>query len=259
MLFDFDKTIIECDSDDWVIQNLGFTELFNTLLPTMPYNSLMDRIMGELHSQGTTIQDIAEWLINVPLSPNITHAIKSAYASGCDLRIVSNANTFFIETILKHNGVLHCFSEINTNPVSIEEDGRLKILPYHDFNSSSHGCNLCPPNLCKGLVLRRIQASSVKKRFVYVGDGKNDYCPSLKLTTIDYVMPRKHLPLWDAICSDPTLISASIHEWEDANELGRMLINLITTLMMKPNHDLAFEDYVSGDCKSSYDSAHGSS
>ena len=41
VVFDFDKTIIDVDSDNWVIDELGFTELFNQLLHTMPWNSLM--------------------------------------------------------------------------------------------------------------------------------------------------------------------------------------------------------------------------
>lgn len=41
VVFDFDKTIIDCDSDNWVVDELGFTDLFNKLLPTMPWNSLM--------------------------------------------------------------------------------------------------------------------------------------------------------------------------------------------------------------------------
>lgn len=40
-VFDFDKTIIDCDSDNWVVDELGATDLFNQLLPTMPWNSLM--------------------------------------------------------------------------------------------------------------------------------------------------------------------------------------------------------------------------
>ena len=67
----------------------------------------------------------------------------------CDLRIVSDANMFFIETILKHLGIREYFSEINTNPGYVNEEGRLRILPYHDFNKASHGCTLCPPNMCK--------------------------------------------------------------------------------------------------------------
>lgn len=41
VVFDFDKTIIDLDSDNWVVDELGFTDLFNQLLPTMPWNSLM--------------------------------------------------------------------------------------------------------------------------------------------------------------------------------------------------------------------------
>lgn len=43
VVFDFDKTIIDLDSDNWVIDELGATDLFNRLLPTMPWNSLMVR------------------------------------------------------------------------------------------------------------------------------------------------------------------------------------------------------------------------
>jgi pyridoxal phosphate phosphatase PHOSPHO2 len=43
VVFDFDKTIIDVDSDNWVIDELGFTESFNQLLPSMPWNSLMVR------------------------------------------------------------------------------------------------------------------------------------------------------------------------------------------------------------------------
>jgi len=41
VVFDFDKTIVDVDSDNWVLDELGFTDLFNQLLPTMPWNTLM--------------------------------------------------------------------------------------------------------------------------------------------------------------------------------------------------------------------------
>lgn len=108
-------------------------------------------MMTELHNRGKTIEDIEECLKKVPLHPSIASSIESAHAFGCDLRVVSDANVCFIETILKHHGILDCFSEINTNPSLIDEQGRLRILPYHDFNTSSHGCKICPPNMCKVL------------------------------------------------------------------------------------------------------------
>ncbi|XP_043721660.1 inorganic pyrophosphatase 1-like [Telopea speciosissima] len=252
VVFDFDKTIIDCDSDNWVVDNLGFTQLFNELLATMPWNSLMDRMMRELHSQGITIEQIEDVLKRAPLHPRIITAIKSAHALGCDLRILSDANLFFIETILKHHGLMDYFSEINTNPGFVDEEGRLRICPFHDFTSSPHHCNLCPPNMCKGLVIERIQASVFaegKKRFIYLGDGKGDYCPSLKLNEGDRVMPRKNFPLWDLICSNPLLIKAEIHEWSNGEELERILLHLINMITIEESSNSISTQFISGDCK----------
>jgi pyridoxal phosphate phosphatase PHOSPHO2 len=138
-------------------------------------------MMKELHAQGKTMEDVVEVLKRIPIHPRVVPAIKAAHALGCvyiyniythihlcfrffvfvkqcnemnslnrcDLRVVSDANLFFIETILKHLGLSDYFSEINTNPSFVDEEGRLRIFPYHDFHKSPHGCTLCPPNMCK--------------------------------------------------------------------------------------------------------------
>jgi len=41
VIFDFDSTIIECDSDNWVLDDTALTEKFYQLLPTIPWNPLM--------------------------------------------------------------------------------------------------------------------------------------------------------------------------------------------------------------------------
>uniref|UniRef100_A0A3Q7FXA3 Uncharacterized protein n=1 Tax=Solanum lycopersicum TaxID=4081 RepID=A0A3Q7FXA3_SOLLC len=82
VVFDFDKTIIDLDSDNWVIDELGATDLFNRLLPTMPWNSLM-----ELHDQGKTIDEIEQVLKRVPVIPRVVAAIKAAHTFGYGLVI----------------------------------------------------------------------------------------------------------------------------------------------------------------------------
>ncbi|PON50420.1 Pyridoxal phosphate phosphatase-related [Parasponia andersonii] len=230
VVFDFDRTIIDGDSDRWVITEMGLTQLFNELRPTMPWNSLMDRMMMELHSQGKTSSDIAECLRKAAIHPHIIAAIKSAHVLGCELRIISDANQFYIETILEHHDLLGYFSRISTNPTFIDEEKRLKIFPFHDL-SSPHGCDLCPPNMCKGLVIDQIRASTSEswRKFIYLGDGNGDFCPTLKLAKGDHVMPRKNYPLWKRICSNQTLIKAKIHEWSNGEELEEILLHLINT------------------------------
>ncbi|XVF26930.1 hypothetical protein REPUB_Repub14bG0062700 [Reevesia pubescens] len=256
VILDFDKTIIDCDSDNWVVDELGATELFNQLLPIMPWNSLMDRMMKELHSQGTKIEDIVAVLKRTPIHPRIIQAIKSAHALGCDLKIVSDANVFFIETILEHHGLKECFSEINTNPSFVDEESRLRIFPHHDFTKSPHGCHHpCPPNMCKGIVVERIQASlSIEdnKTIIYMGDGLGDFCPSLKLGDGDYVMPRKDFPVWDLICKNRRLIKSEVCEWRNGEEFERVLRNLISRISIDKNHNTGDTNQIqmySVDCK----------
>ncbi|CAL1360710.1 unnamed protein product [Linum trigynum] len=231
VIFDFDQTIVDVDSDNWVIGELGFTDLANHLLPTMPWNSVMDKMTREMHEQGKTIDDIVGALKRVPVVSNIISAIKSAHALGCELRVLSDANLFFIETVLEHLGVRSYFSEINTNSGSVDEEGRLRISPYHDFTRASHGCTLCPPNMCKGLIMERIQASIAKeastKKFIYVGDGIGDYCPSMKLKESDFLMPRKNFPLLGLISKNPVVVKAEMHEWIDGDQLERLLVATI--------------------------------
>ncbi|PIN18558.1 putative haloacid dehalogenase-like hydrolase [Handroanthus impetiginosus] len=250
VVFDFDKTIIELDSDNWVVDELGATDLFNELLPTMPWNSVMDRMMRELHAQGKTIEDIKEVLRSAPIHPRVVPAIKKAYALGCDLRILSDANMFFIETILDHLGIRNCFSEINSNPGYVDEEGRLRISPYVDFHSSPHGCtNPCPPNMCKGMIIARIQASIAKegkKRMIYLGDGIGDFCPSLKLKEGDFMMPRKNFPVWDLISQNPTRLRAEIYGWTDGEELEQVLLKLIEKISVEERNSIQL---LTADCK----------
>lgn len=234
VVLDFDRTIIDDDSDRWVINETGLTDLFNQLRATMPsWTSLMDRMMEELHSKGITTDKIANCLKTAFLSPNIVSAIKSAHSLGCDLRIISDANLFYIQTILEHHNILGCFSQINTNPTFVDEKGRLCITPFHDSTTlPPHDCQLCPSNMCKGLVIDRIRGSlpESETRFIYVGDGAGDYCPTLKLEGGDFVMPRKNYPLWNRICSDPKLVHAKVHDWSNGEELESILLNLVNKL-----------------------------
>ena len=109
VVFDFDRMLIDEDSNRWVVTQMGLTSLFNELRSTLPWNSLMDRMMRELHSQGKTIDDITECLNRTPIHPRVIATIKLARALGCDLRIISDANQFFIEKILDHHGLVGCF------------------------------------------------------------------------------------------------------------------------------------------------------
>lgn len=196
----------------------------------------MDRMLEELYIQGKTVDDIAECLKTVPLHPHVIAAIRSAHALGCHLMVASDSNQFYINTILEHHGIYNCFNEIITNPVAVA-GGRLRIFPFHG-PSSPHGCELCPTNLCKGRVIEQIQPSKSdgrRKRLIYIGDGNNDFCPTLKLVEGDSVMPRKNFPLWGRILNNPQLVKAKLYEWNSGEDLARTLLKIINKISDKDN------------------------
>lgn len=41
IIFDFDRTLIDGDSDRWVVTEMGLTEIFHQLRFTLPWNRLM--------------------------------------------------------------------------------------------------------------------------------------------------------------------------------------------------------------------------
>lgn len=86
----------------------------------------------------------------------------------------------------------------------------------------------------QGIVMDHIRASSpndqISRRFIYLGDGGGDFCPTLKLRECDYVMPRTNYPLWKKISDNSVLIKAEVKEWSNAEELQRILLQLVNTI-----------------------------
>ena len=99
----------------------------------------------------------------------------------------------------------------------------------------------------QGLIIERIQDSisaEDNKRFIYLGDGSGDYCPSLRLKERDFMMPRKNFTVWDLICKDPLLIKAEIRAWSDGEELEQVLLHLINKISVDESAQI-----ISSDCK----------
>ena len=76
-------------------------------------------------------------------------AIRLAKSAGAELIILSDANTVFIEVILKAYGCEDVFSEVVTNPGWFEGNGRLSVKRWVPAEKP-HGCGMCSLNMCKG-------------------------------------------------------------------------------------------------------------
>ncbi|MEQ2294829.1 hypothetical protein AMECASPLE_007826 [Ameca splendens] len=201
VLFDFDETIISENSDDAAVRLLPDQQLPAWLINSYregQYHEFSAKILAYMADQGVTKESIQSAVEKIPPNPGLLdlfHYLQS-HQHDFELVVVSDANTYFIETWLEHTGLRHLFRSIFTNPSYFDARGGLVLCPFH-----SHSCPRCPENMCKQAILREYLAAREQERGVgfqrvfYVGDGSNDVCPTQALGPQDTVFARRDYPM----------------------------------------------------------------
>ena len=111
----------------------------------------MDREMGLLHEHGCTVQQLEEFLMSIKIERELSDALKLASTRDAAVYILSDANTWFIDAILRANGLRDDIKCVCSNPVVFEECGRVRVRPFHTTPHPEGSSS--PPNLCKGRVM----------------------------------------------------------------------------------------------------------
>ncbi|KAF3420242.1 hypothetical protein E2986_09315 [Frieseomelitta varia] len=229
--FDFDHTIVN-DNTDIVARKLlpkeKFPESIKDLYRCNGWITYMGKIFELLHSNSIDIKQIKTAITNIPAVPGIENLLKELHSRGCEIIIISDSNTFFINKWLKSRNLNYTVAETFTNPAVIDNDGLLKLDMYHVQNS----CKLSTVNLCKGQILedyvkKRSNEGVHFDRIAYVGDGKNDLCPMLRLSERDIAFPRKDYTLMKMLNHDENnqipKINARVFPWSDGTEILKIL------------------------------------
>ena len=159
-------------------------------------NDLQDhqRENFECFQNGTKKPEILELMANLKFTPNMQRLLEEAVDNlEATIIIISDSNSEFIHHILKEYKLSERVDKVFTNPARWTEEGKLEIGPYHHQET----CKLSTENLCKGQILEDYISESKKEfSFVcYVGDGRNDFCPSLRLSENDLTCVRQGFSL----------------------------------------------------------------
>ncbi|KAF7495594.1 putative phosphatase phospho2 [Sarcoptes scabiei] len=204
VVFDFDETIVDCNSDLFInalAPNQQIPKQFwQPDIHENDWTDYMQQVFIYLHHNGCTEKDYQKCLIKMPFVSGIKDLLFKL-SKDCDRKrfesiIISDANSFFIKHFLVNHNLLNSFKEIFTNPAHFDDSGCLRIKQFHRQN----WCQLSAKNLCKGHILKEYIAKRSKEqvhfdRISYVGDGSNDLCPALRLSERDLVFARYNFPL----------------------------------------------------------------
>lgn len=230
---DFDHTICD-DNTDVVVQKLLMEETISKDVQNLRKSSgwivYMSRIFELLHDNSVNAGQIEDIIIDIPAVAGMEKLLTSLHANGHEIVIISDSNSVFIDSWLRNRQLEHVVSRVFTNPARYDDDGRLRVDAYH----TQHTCQLSAINLCKGQILmdyiqdRREQGKNYE-RIVYIGDGRNDLCPILRLSETDLACPRKNYPLIERLNRLPTSVpmKAKVVSWEDGTDLRRNLEQII--------------------------------
>lgn len=228
--FDFDYTIIE-DNSDFVVRDLLPPEIVKERLENFKHSegwtTYMQETFNLLYEEGITEDKIKEAITSIRAVPDFISLFKILQRKNCEIIIISDSNTYFIEEWLKKNGIREAVHTIYSNPGYFSE-GKLYIEKFHEQD----WCNLSTRNLCKGYILeshirKRTEEGIHFKRIFYVGDGHNDLCPSMKLSLNDVVFPRIGFPLVERLRFLGSTIKTRVMPWEDTNQI----LSLVETLL----------------------------
>ncbi|KAM4744095.1 pyridoxal phosphate phosphatase PHOSPHO2 isoform 1-T2 [Anableps anableps] len=200
MVFDFDHTVVDDNCDIWVIKCLPGQILPDSVQSTYKrghWTEYMGRVMTYIGDQGVMLDRVCSVMETIPFTPGMVDLLTfiSENKSTVDCIIVSDANTMFIDWVLKGAGLRAAVDQVFSNLASVSESGYMELQHHH-----SHDCAKCPANMCKKKVLeaylrKKADAGEEYGRVFYVGDGGNDLCPTSCLRGHDAVMPRKGFTL----------------------------------------------------------------
>jgi len=238
LVFDFDHSLAAENSDLSVIKlapNGKLPEEVSSLYSDGGWTKYMGEIFRYLHGIGKTPQDILSCMADIPLTDGMQQLLDFTETKDIfEHIIISDANSVFIEHILKQHKLLQLF-KVFTNPAQFQDNGLLTLQKYH----SQDWCNLSTDNLCKGHILQEFISERMKNgvlfhNVLYIGDGFNDLCPGLTLRSQDLLLPRagfRLMKVLDQILEkdDPvprSRLSASIKCWTDGREILHHVKNL---------------------------------
>ncbi|PSN41934.1 putative phosphatase phospho1 [Blattella germanica] len=234
--FDFDHTIVD-DNSDIVVRKLipkdRISDEIKKLYSSDGWTAYMQQIFHLLHTDGITPAQIRDIIIQMPATPGMDVLLRYLKENGADSIIISDSNSVFINDWLASFQLQDTVSRVFTNPAHFDQTGLLNLQMYH----FQDWCALSSKNLCKGHILESYLAECKEQgisysKVAYVGDGKNDLCPCLRLSDKDLAFPREGFILAKKMQllkeEQDSSMKAQVHEWKTGHDILNVVSNFLT-------------------------------
>ncbi|ESL06889.1 hypothetical protein TRSC58_05429 [Trypanosoma rangeli SC58] len=245
VVFDFDDTVVDCNSDEVVPQCLGRGDFLRSLQAAetpMQSTSLMDTVLapfsreqiGDAVARSVVMDAGMPDVFRFLLQQQRQHGAPGegvANSLRVEIAIASDANTLFIEKSIQHHipFARHAITQIHSNSLyDVHDGGESRRCRIDRYESAGHNCLSCNrnrrPNMCKSRIIARLLHATrlIDPTVIFVGDGANDVCPVLNvLRPRDYFLGRCGFKAHRLLSDKRGAVGGCcrIDLWSSANEL----------------------------------------
>ena len=229
VIFDFDQTIIDLDSEFSLIekyaQNL-YKEKNGDLYVKDHWIEFNNYIYTRIVENGYTYEDVKKHFQSLKLSPNMDILLNflNQNKHNYETIIITGNNDKVVEIVLESHGIKSCFNHILCNKSIFDEKNIFKIWA---INEKYQHCKDDKPFLCKSLFFEDFMKDkkSCFDKIFYIGDGKNDFCLSKKLGINDIVFPRVNYSLYKILYdkNGKKEVKAKIIPWNNGNDIYNVI------------------------------------
>lgn len=176
-VWDFDWTVINCNSDEYIpaqfMNRETLTQAFKDLYKSTGgdwhacVEGVVNRVMmaaeGGAAASPSSLLEAAQqmpYLLGVRQALDLIDSRRGHHNKGTTAQmILSDGNTLFIEAFLQKEGLVGHFPYgIISNEGQWDENGRLRVI-HHSQQYGGHGCDRCSANLCKTQALQKTLAA----------------------------------------------------------------------------------------------------
>ena len=169
VFFDFDNTITHFDVLDNIVETFSVNKEWMKFENAWKRGEIgsKDCLLGQLKSVRIDKKNLSKHLSKIKVDSYFKKILALLKDRGVKPVIVSDSFSFFLEYILKNNGIRGI--KIYSNKIGFSKDRLVPAFPYqHDT------CKTC--GNCKKRHLSKVSAK--EKAIIYVGDGLSDLCPA---------------------------------------------------------------------------------
>ena len=230
LIFDFDGTIIDKDSEEELLKNIFSKEEYNNImneLDNLEFYEGFNFYFKRMKSLGLSLNDININLEKIKLSPGINELFDYLRKNKPKYKIIicSSGIDYSIKYILKYYGFLDLIDDFicTKGYIGDEKSDTLIYVPLNQFPNS---CELCTASQCKSNELQKYLKKNKFDKILYICDGSNDFCPSKKiLKKDDIVFTRINNSLYKKLFEEnyKNELCCEIFPWKNGDEIVQKL------------------------------------